>query len=1179
MMRCKLSQVAPVSIIILMLATFFGACRQEPDLPGPETKEYRAIVSAFYVGVAALQVGDDVRAEERLKAATQIVPEEPASWANLGLLALRQREFDAAAERLERARTHAPDNAQIQILLGQLESSRGKSAEAIKYFRRAVEIDSQNLIAMYALIGEIEREGGEQGEAEVLQTLDKMLAIQPDNLAVQLDVARLAAKRGDAEKLKQMIARFEQRSTAWPPEVREQVASLKEAATGPNPRLAASRVAFLRNVLARVSEFRQSVAAIKIPPETLGEPFTSFILLPTPAFRAAPPDETLSFNADQISEPSDAGQWAWVSFVSLTGEEAPATILANGKEVRVGGANLAFPGGNSAVPPAPDGVLGLDFDYDFKIDLALAGAGGFRLYRQERAGKYTDATARTGLPASVLNAAYGGAWAADLDSDGDLDLLLGASDGAPVALRNNGDATFKEMRPFESVIALRSFAWADLDADGDPDAALLDARGKLYVFANERTGQFRERSVPQQAGNIVALAIAEVSGDGLLDLVTLSGDGAIGRLSDKSEGRDWDAVEMIRLTNAPGKLSGETARLHIADLDNSGSLDLLVSAPGANNLWLGDADGKFKLASTQPAGRIFSSADLNGDGRLDLASLSDSGQPARLINRSAKNYHWQLVRPRAASATGDQRINSFGVGGEMELRAGFLVQKQIITGPVVHFGLGEQTGAEVVRVVWPNGSVRAEFDLTADQVVVAEQRLKGSCPSLFAFDGKEMRFVKDCAPWSPALGLKINAQDTMGILQTEEWTKIRGDQLAPRDGFYDLRITAELWETYYIDHYSLLAVDHPVGTEIYADERFAVPPPPLTVYAVKTPRPFARAVDDEGSDVTQTVAALDNNYLDNFGRGAYQGVTRDHYVELELDAGAPASGPLKLIAHGWLHPTDASVNVAISHGGLTPPRSLSIEVPDESGSWVTARANQGFPAGKNKIIVLDLEGIFRPSASRRLRLRTNMEIYWDQLAWAESLPASSIKETRINLESADLHYRGFSVMTQANASSPEVPVYRPIGGTAQRWRDLVGYYTRYGDIKPLLEKVDDRFVLVNAGDEMRFRFRALPPPPEGWTRDYIFIGDGWIKDGDLNSVFSKMVLPLPTHISNDYSRRPTRLEDDPVYQRHRDDWQNYHTRYVTPDNFRGALRSFSPRGQRTSPEKALAAPFASVSVK
>jgi hypothetical protein len=145
-------------------------------------------------------------------------------------------------------------------------------------------------------------------------------------------------------------------------------------------------------------------------------------------------------------------------------------------------------------------------------------------------------------------------------------------------------------------------------------------------------------------------------------------------------------------------------------------------------------------------------------------------------------------------------------------------------------------------------------------------------------------------------------------------------------------------------------------------------------------------------------------------------------------------------------------------------------------------------------------------------------------------------------------------MNQANFSSPEIPDYNHIEGSKQRWRDLVGYYTRYGDVRELLAKVDDRYVIMNSGDEMTFRFAELAPPPAGWVRDYIITGDGWIKDGDYNSTFGKTVLPLPYHAKNQYTTPPGKLEDEWVYRHHPEDWQSYQTRYVTPEVFQNALR-------------------------
>jgi hypothetical protein len=92
---------------------------------------------------------------------------------------------------------------------------------------------------------------------------------------------------------------------------------------------------------------------------------------------------------------------------------------------------------------------------------------------------------------------------------------------------------------------------------------------------------------------------------------------------------------------------------------------------------------------------------------------------------------------------------------------------------------------------------------------------------------------------------------------------------------------------------------------------------------------------------------------------------------------------------------------------------------------------------------------------------------------------------------------------------------------------------------------------MNAGDELRLSFPAPPVAGQGWTRDFVLVGDGWVKDGDYNTSYSKTVLPLPTHTDSNYraaTAEPT-LTSDPVYQRHRDDWRRFHTRYVTPDNF------------------------------
>ena len=113
---------------------------------------------------------------------------------------------------------------------------------------------------------------------------------------------------------------------------------------------------------------------------------------------------------------------------------------------------------------------------------------------------------------------------------------------------------------------------------------------------------------------------------------------------------------------------------------------------------------------------------------------------------------------------------------------GLNTQTALIRNPVTHFGIGTAEKTDVARIVWQNGTVQAEFDYKPNTTVEAKQRLKGSCPHLFTWDGEKFVHVKDSPPWSPALGLAINAQDVAGVTQTEEWFKIPGDKLKPKDG-------------------------------------------------------------------------------------------------------------------------------------------------------------------------------------------------------------------------------------------------------------------------------------------------------------------------------------------------------------------------------------------------------------
>ena len=1131
-----------------MLALMGVACAREDKLP--------EAAGAFYTGVAALQVGETGVAEAALRRVTDLAPTEPAAWADLALVGLQRRELDQAAERVGRALALAPDDSRIAVVAAVIARERGRLDTAAQHLRRAVELDPRNVKALYLLAQVVEQEGRPGNVAEARRLVEAILSLEPDNLVALIERARLAAAERDGQALRQALDRVAERVAARGrgADLTADLRAVRTSAAAADFQRAATAIAFLQTALRPLPAYLDDEGAVVTSPGGTDLLLARFVRLQAPAPRAAPPDTGLRFEPESLTVGEGAsGTVAWLRTVWLSDQVPLALVAASGDTVWISSDPArpephSFRGGAATVAP-------LDYDYDFRMDLALAGRGGLRLLRQDDGGSFTDATA-TAIPPAAARRAYLGAWAADLDMEGDVDLVLGAADGPPVVLRNRGDGRFDLQggRAFEGVTRLRDFAWADWDGDGDPDAVLLDADGRLHLFANQRsrTPQFVSRPPPDTLGAVRAIggggAAADWNDDATLDVIVLRADGSVIRLS--AAGDAWDVAALARWPEFP---AAGTARLLVADLDNNGDPDLVASTPTGTRVWLSTAPGRPPdLSLDLPVSDV---ADLSGEGRLDLFGVADDGTPRWLANQGTMDYYSTTIRPRAAGATGDRRINSFGIGGEVEVRAGLLYQKREIHGPAVHFGLGENPAVAVARIIWPNGTVQAEFNLPAtNESIFAMQRLKGSCPWVFTSDGRAMRFVTDFL-WRTALGLRINAQGGAAVIHSEDWIRIRGDQLAPRDGFYDVRITAELWETHFFDHVALLVVDHPAGTEAFADERFTLPAPTPAVHLTGPLHPVAGARDHRGRDVMALVRETDGRYVDGFALGPYQGVAEEHYVEVALGDDVPDRGPLWLVAAGWVYPTDASINVATTQGDHPRPHGVRVEVPDGrgGGAWHTVAPDFGFPAGKTKTMLIPLEHAFRPGAPRRVRLSTNMEVYWDRIAWAVGRPDASFTAQRLLPATAELRYRGFSAVTQTGRRAPELPSYGEVESVVPRWRDLEGYYTRYGDVRPLNEAVDDRYVIMNAGDELAFRFPAPAPPPPGWTRDFVLIGDGWVKDGDYNTGFSATVLPLPYHGLTDYGRAPGRLEDDPAFRLHPEDWKTFHTRYVTPRSFQRAL--------------------------
>jgi hypothetical protein len=323
----------------------------------------------------------------------------------------------------------------------------------------------------------------------------------------------------------------------------------------------------------------------------------------------------------------------------------------------------------------------------------------------------------------------------------------------------------------------------------------------------------------------------------------------------------------------------------------------------------------------------------------------------------------------------------------------------------------------------------------------------------------------------------------------------------------------------------------------------------------------ASAINSDGNDVLQYIKEKDDVYLSDFIPGKYQGTTGMR--EIILDPGIPGDD-LIMYLDGWIFPTDASINVAISQSAgykVIPPE---IQLIDQKGEWQTVSVNMGFPMGKNKTVITDLRGKFL-SPDHRIKIRTNMEIYWDRIFFTNGLSDAPVSITKMDPVSADLHYRGFSSeYRKGGRYGPHRFDYSQVSKEA-KWRDLTGKYTRYGDVLPLILESDNKYIISNAGDETTVRFDAsnLPEVKKGWKRDFLINSVGWVKDGDLNTAYGGTVLPLPFHGMKAY---PPATEDRyPIDRKLQEYNDEYNTRMVKGESFVNEVR----KNSRSSSQKVL----------
>ena len=497
-------------------------------------------------------------------------------------------------------------------------------------------------------------------------------------------------------------------------------------------------------------------------------------------------------------------------------------------------------------------------------------------------------------------------------------------------------------------------------------------------------------------------------------------------------------------------------------------------------------------------------ADFDGDGRLDLACVDGTGTLQLLSNRTDTRNRWLSV-----SLEGTKNLK-LAQGAEVELRARSSYQKKVYRGTALLFGLAGHGDVDAVRITWPNGLIQNETRQAAGVHQYKEApRLSGSCPMIYTWNGSEFQFITDVLGVAP---LGASAGDGKYFpVDHDELIQVPGDALVARDGGYEVRIVEELREVAFMDEVKLIAVDRPASVEVFTNDKFKSPPfPEFRLYGVERRVPPVAAHDDRGGDVLERVLRRDRRYPDGFARNL-AGVAELHHLDLDFGTAAH-DGRAILVLSGWVDWADGSTflgSAQASDAGLVMP---FLQVKDARGEWRTVIEDMGMPAGKPKTIAVDLTGKFL-SASRELRIATNLCVYWDEIFLSEDTAAPDVRLTDLRAERADLHFRGFSdVIIDPERRQPERFVYANVHPTAM-WNPTPGLYTRYGDVQPLLSGLDDQLVIMGSGDELRLRFdaSALPRLPPGWRRDFLLFVDGWAKDADANTAYSQSVEPLPYH--------------------------------------------------------------------
>ncbi len=734
---------------------------------------------------------------------------------------------------------------------------------------------------------------------------------------------------------------------------------------------------------------------------------------------------------------------------------------------------------------AIDGML-MDLDFTGKLDLiAVTGnSGEVQVYRQFGPLLFTNITSASGIPASLRNART--VIMEDWNRDGNTDVIASRTEAPPLLLekQRGGPVVPREMTNW---VAGTVACVGDFDNDLRPDLAVVNA-GKISICFNG--GERKEIAVPGKAG-VRQLVAVDYDNDGWLDLWAVGekihvwrNQGLAGFLQETAE---------VGLDKLDG---GAVAEIHFADFDKDCDSDLIVALANGGLRYLRNEGG-------------------NANSQVKVQMIGN-------------------------------RSNASGIGCKVEIATGGLRLIRTVHSLPVEVGVGKSQKLDSFLVHWfnwPQGSAEVPVNCKEPLFALELTIQEGSCPYLYAWNGKGFQFVTDILGAAP-LGLPISEARYIDA-DPEELVWIGNDRTFPaRDGKYELQITEELREVLYLDEAKLVVVDHEPGTEVHSTDKLlpGKPFPHGEFLTLHHEHPLQRAETLDAQNITDVLKSIDGRRISppKLRTPQLRGLAEPHGLVLDFGP-LDASKPLVLVMNGWLRFGGGMANVAASQDSALPFPFPLLEAEVAPGTWKAVDVTVGAPAGKTKTILVDLEGKLQ-TGTRRLRLTEAFEIHWDRIALMEKKLNAGTTISFITPREADLHFRGFSPMQNLPADCPLTPDYDIVNKNSPWTITPGGWCTRYGDVTELIASRDEGLAVLNGGDELTLKFAAssLPPKAPGIVREFFLYTDGWDKDSDFHVAAGTQVEPLPFHGMNDQLYGQQKRPKSPSDELHR----KYNTRWV-----------------------------------